>query len=150
MRGTQLAHDIVVNVASRAARFEKKTGRKPCLAAVLVGDDPASVTYVRMKRKRCAEAGIDSRLLALPGQTTTDELVSTVAGLSSDPRVDGILLQHPAPPHIDEREGFEAIAPTKDVDGVTMQLLRHDGVWSSGIRLLHSRRDDAAARRVWR
>jgi methylenetetrahydrofolate dehydrogenase (NADP+)/methenyltetrahydrofolate cyclohydrolase len=120
LRGTQLAHDIVVNVALRAAQFEKKTGRKPCLAAVLVGDDPGSVTYVRMKRKRCADAGIDSRLQALPAHTTTDKLVSTVARLSADPSVDGILLQHPVPPHIDERAGFEAIAPTKDVDGVTM------------------------------
>jgi methylenetetrahydrofolate dehydrogenase (NADP+) / methenyltetrahydrofolate cyclohydrolase len=62
MRGTQLAEDIVVSVAFRAVEFEKRAGRKPCLAAVLVGDDPGSVTYVRVKRKRCAEVGIDSRL----------------------------------------------------------------------------------------
>jgi methylenetetrahydrofolate dehydrogenase (NADP+)/methenyltetrahydrofolate cyclohydrolase len=73
-----------------------------------------------MKRKRCADAGIDSVLRALPAETTTDELVSTIAKLSRDPGVDGILLQHPVPPHIDERAGFEAIAPTKDVDGVTL------------------------------
>jgi methylenetetrahydrofolate dehydrogenase (NADP+)/methenyltetrahydrofolate cyclohydrolase len=120
MRGTQLAHDIVVSVTSRAAQFEKNTGRRPCLAAVLVGDDPGSVTYVRMKGKRCAEAGIESRLQTLPAETTTDELVSTLADLSVDPSVDGILLQHPVPSHIDERAAFEAIAPTKDVDGVTM------------------------------
>jgi methylenetetrahydrofolate dehydrogenase (NADP+) / methenyltetrahydrofolate cyclohydrolase len=120
MRGTQPAHEIVVSVASRAVQFEKNAGRKPCLAAVLVGDDPASVTYVRMKRKRCTEAGIDSLLRALPAETTTDELVSTIATLSVDPCVDGILLQHPVPSHIDERAGFEAIAPAKDVDGVTL------------------------------
>jgi methylenetetrahydrofolate dehydrogenase (NADP+) / methenyltetrahydrofolate cyclohydrolase len=120
MRGTELAHEIVVSVGSRAAQFENRAGRKPCLAAVLVGDDPGSVAYVRMKRKRCAEAGIDSRLRALRVETTTDELVSAVAELSVDPGVDGILLQHPVPPQIDERAAFEAIAPTKDVDGVTM------------------------------
>lgn len=120
MSGTELARDIVEQTAERAREFTERAGRKPCLATVIVGDDPASVTYVRMKRNRCHRAGIDSRLVALPESTTTDELVAAVTELSDDPAVDGILLQHPVPRHIDERAAFEAIAPHKDVDGVTM------------------------------
>ncbi|MFE4869282.1 bifunctional 5,10-methylenetetrahydrofolate dehydrogenase/5,10-methenyltetrahydrofolate cyclohydrolase [Streptomyces sp. NPDC056682] len=100
--------------------ISQRTRTVPCLATVLVGEDPASVTYVRMKRARCAKAGIQSRHIALPATTTTAELVDTLAGLSGDPGVHGILLQHPCGPHIDERAAFEAIAPEKDVDGVTM------------------------------
>lgn len=85
-----------------------------------MGEDPASATYVRMKRARCAKAGITSRHIGLPATTTTAELVRTLTELSGDPDVHGILLQHPCGPHIDERAAFEAIAPEKDVDGVTM------------------------------
>jgi methylenetetrahydrofolate dehydrogenase (NADP+)/methenyltetrahydrofolate cyclohydrolase len=120
MSGTELAADITAGTAQRAAEFASRTGRKPCLAAVLVGDDPASATYVRMKARRCAAAGIESRRVHLSAATTTAELVGTVGDLSDDPAVHGILLQHPVPAHIDERAGFEAIAPAKDVDGVTM------------------------------
>lgn len=120
MEGTLLARDICRRSAERAREFEQRTGRRPCLAAVLVGDDPASVTYVRMKRNRCEKAGIESRLVAHGSTTTTDELIGVISDLSGDPAVDGILLQHPVPPGVDEREAFEAIAPEKDVDGVTM------------------------------
>ncbi|WDZ87954.1 bifunctional 5,10-methylenetetrahydrofolate dehydrogenase/5,10-methenyltetrahydrofolate cyclohydrolase [Micromonospora cathayae] len=99
--------------------MRRRTGTTPCLATVLVGDDPASVTYVRMKRNRCAQAGIDSRHVPLPSSITTDRLVEVIVSLSSDPKVHGILLQHPVGPHLDERAAFEAIAPQKDVDGVT-------------------------------
>jgi methylenetetrahydrofolate dehydrogenase (NADP+)/methenyltetrahydrofolate cyclohydrolase len=101
-------------------KFESRTGKKPCLAAVLVGDDPASVTYVKMKANRSRKLGLDSRVVLLPAETTTAELVGVIRGLSEDPGVHGILLQHPVPPHVDERAAFEAIAPHKDVDGVTM------------------------------
>jgi methylenetetrahydrofolate dehydrogenase (NADP+)/methenyltetrahydrofolate cyclohydrolase len=87
---------------------------------VLVGDDPASATYVKMKQNRCREAGIESRHVALDATTTTGELVAVIAALSADPEVNGILLQHPVPEPIDERAAFEAIVPEKDVDGVTM------------------------------
>jgi methylenetetrahydrofolate dehydrogenase (NADP+) / methenyltetrahydrofolate cyclohydrolase len=87
---------------------------------VLVGEDPGSVTYVRMKRNRCEQAGIASRHTPLPEATTTAELVEIITTLSCDPDVHGILLQHPVPKQIDERAAFEAIAPSKDVDGVTM------------------------------
>jgi methylenetetrahydrofolate dehydrogenase (NADP+)/methenyltetrahydrofolate cyclohydrolase len=90
------------------------------LAAVLVGDDPASVTYVAMKRSRCDKTGIASQLIELEAKASTAQVVEAVSSLSADPTVDGILVQHPVPDHVDERAVFEAISPTKDVDGVTM------------------------------
>ncbi|MGI5440234.1 bifunctional 5,10-methylenetetrahydrofolate dehydrogenase/5,10-methenyltetrahydrofolate cyclohydrolase [Streptomyces shenzhenensis] len=121
MDGTGLATCIVEEAAAKAAEISQRTGAAPCLATVLVGEDPASVTYVRTKRARCAKAGIQSRHIGLPAATTTAELIDILAGLSGDPEVHGILLQHPCGPHIDERAAFEAIAPEKDVDGVTMR-----------------------------
>ncbi|WNI22575.1 bifunctional 5,10-methylenetetrahydrofolate dehydrogenase/5,10-methenyltetrahydrofolate cyclohydrolase [Streptomyces sp. ITFR-16] len=120
MDGTALARRIVDESAASAAELLRRTGTAPCLATVLVGEDPASVTYVRMKRNRCARAGIESRHVALPADATTEDVVAAVTALSNDPGVHGILLQHPMGPHIDERAAFEAIAPEKDVDGVTM------------------------------
>ncbi|GLW52251.1 bifunctional 5,10-methylenetetrahydrofolate dehydrogenase/5,10-methenyltetrahydrofolate cyclohydrolase [Kitasatospora phosalacinea] len=119
MDGTALARRLTDETAAAAADLHRRTGTAPCLATVLVGDDPASATYVRMKRTRCAQAGIRSRHTALPAGTGTARLVDTVAELSADPTVHGILLQHPVGPHADERAAFEAIAPAKDVDGVT-------------------------------
>ncbi|MEV0981415.1 bifunctional 5,10-methylenetetrahydrofolate dehydrogenase/5,10-methenyltetrahydrofolate cyclohydrolase [Streptomyces sp. NPDC049915] len=119
MDGTALARRTLEETAQRAADLTGRTGTAPCLATVLVGEDPASVTYVRMKQNRCRKAGIDSRHVALPASTTTEELVAAVGALSADPSVHGILLQHPVGDHIDERASFEAIAPEKDVDGVT-------------------------------
>jgi methylenetetrahydrofolate dehydrogenase (NADP+)/methenyltetrahydrofolate cyclohydrolase len=121
MDGTSLAKRIVEEAAAEAAEISRRTQISPCLATVLVGEDPASATYVRMKQARCAKAGIRSRHIALPAATTTTELIATLTGLSGDPEVHGILLQHPCGPHIDERAAFEAIAPEKDVDGVTMR-----------------------------
>ncbi|MFD9186636.1 bifunctional 5,10-methylenetetrahydrofolate dehydrogenase/5,10-methenyltetrahydrofolate cyclohydrolase [Streptomyces phaeochromogenes] len=120
MDGTGLARRIVDETAKRAADLTERTGVAPCLATVLVGEDPASVTYVRMKQNRSRKAGIESRHVALSAGTTTDELIGTLTGLSADPTVHGILLQHPMGHHIDERAAFEAIAPEKDVDGVTL------------------------------
>jgi methylenetetrahydrofolate dehydrogenase (NADP+)/methenyltetrahydrofolate cyclohydrolase len=120
MEGTGLAREIVARSAARAAELTAATGTAPCLATVLVGDDPASVTYVRMKENRSRKAGIASRHVELPGDTTTQALVGVLTELSADPAVHGILLQHPVPGQIDERAAFEAIAPAKDVDGVTM------------------------------
>lgn len=97
MEGTQLARMIVDRSAERAAAFTERTGSKPCLATVLVGEDPASVTNVKMKRNRCERAGIESRHTPMPQETTTTELVKVVAELSADPGVHGILLQHPVP-----------------------------------------------------
>lgn len=119
MDGTALARRIGEVTAVRAADLTARTGQAPCLATVLVGEDPASVTYVRMKRNRCRKAGIESRHVELSAATTTEGLVDTLRALSDDPTVHGILLQHPVGAHIDERAAFEAIAPEKDVDGVT-------------------------------
>src|SRR5437867_2121190 len=115
MDGAGLARRIVEDTAKRAADLKDRTGMAPCLATVLVGEDPASVTYVRMKQNRCRKAGIESRHVTLPADTTTAGLVDTLGVLSADPTVHGILLQHPVGPHIDERAAFEAIAPDKDV-----------------------------------
>jgi methylenetetrahydrofolate dehydrogenase (NADP+)/methenyltetrahydrofolate cyclohydrolase len=120
MDGTSVANSLLDATAAGARDFKHRVGRSPCLATVLVGEDPASHTYVRMKRNRCARVGIDSRSLELPSRTSTAALVAEIARLSEDPTVDGILLQHPVPDHVDERAAFEAIAPAKDVDGVTM------------------------------
>jgi methylenetetrahydrofolate dehydrogenase (NADP+) / methenyltetrahydrofolate cyclohydrolase len=120
MEGSELAREIVSRSAARAGELEAATGVRPCLATVIVGDDPASVMYVRMKENRSRRAGIDSRHVGLPAESTTSELVSMISAQSADPEVHGILLQHPVPPQIDERAAFEAIAPGKDVDGVTM------------------------------
>ncbi|WP_413229891.1 bifunctional 5,10-methylenetetrahydrofolate dehydrogenase/5,10-methenyltetrahydrofolate cyclohydrolase [Kitasatospora purpeofusca] len=121
MDGTDLARRITETGAAAAEQLRERTGVSPCLATVLVGEDPASVTYVRMKQARCAKAGIRSRHVALPASVSTGGLVEAVTALSEDPGVHGILLQHPVGAHIDERAAFEAIAPEKDVDGVTMR-----------------------------
>lgn len=119
MDGRPLAADLLARASARAETLSPTLGRRPCLATVLIGDDPASVTYVAMKQRRCRDAGIDSRHVALDPSTTTAEAVAVVEELSADPSVDGILVQHPAPSQVDERSVFEAIAPAKDVDGVT-------------------------------
>ncbi|MEU4681010.1 tetrahydrofolate dehydrogenase/cyclohydrolase catalytic domain-containing protein [Micromonospora sp. NPDC023737] len=119
MDGQTLSRKLLDETAERAAAFERTQGRRPCLATVLVGDDPASHTYVRMKVNRCAAVGIESRRVDLPASVGTEELVGVLRELSADPTVDGILLQHPVPAQIDERAAFEAIVADKDVDGVT-------------------------------
>ena len=120
MDGTSLARQVLASAAERAAVVGARLGRRPCLAAVLVGDDPASATYVRMKERRSATAGVDSRVRRFPQTAQTDEVVDAVRHLSEDVTVDGILVQHPVPEQVDERAVFEAIRPDKDVDGVTM------------------------------
>lgn len=119
MDGRAVAGQLLDATTKRAAEFLRVHGRRPCLATVLVGDDPASHTYVRMKVNRCAVVGIESRRVDLPASTTTAQLVRALTELSGDDGVDGILLQHPTPSHVDERDAFDAIAPGKDVDGVT-------------------------------
>jgi methylenetetrahydrofolate dehydrogenase (NADP+)/methenyltetrahydrofolate cyclohydrolase len=120
MDGTALAERMDGDTRERAGRVAEWLGRPPCLATVLIGADPASVTYVRMKQRRCGAVGVVSRSVELPAETTTEEAIRAVRALSDDPGVDGILVQHPVPSHVEEREVFEAIAPSKDVDGVTL------------------------------
>ncbi|MCZ0730920.1 bifunctional 5,10-methylenetetrahydrofolate dehydrogenase/5,10-methenyltetrahydrofolate cyclohydrolase [Mycolicibacterium iranicum] len=132
--GTRVAKDLLAQTRQRAMQVETTIGRKPCLATVLIGDDPASHTYVRMKTNRCRTAGLDSRSHHLPAATTTTEAVALVESLSRDPGVDGILVQHPMPAHIDERAVFEAISPDKDVDGVTAASFASMALGSNGFR----------------
>ena len=120
MDGQVVADSILEGATKRVASIIEQSGVTPGLATVLVGDDPASVTYTRMKRNRCKKVGIRPLKIELPGDSTTTQLVEKVQDLSSDPTVHGILLQHPVPDQIDERAGFEAINPAKDVDGVTI------------------------------
>lgn len=117
--GKRVAQQVLEGAARKVLRVKNATGVSPCLATVLVGADPASTTYVKMKRKRCADIGMTSIPIEMPAATTTAELVAQLVRLTQDPGVNGILLQHPVPSHIDERAAFEAIGPAKDVDGVT-------------------------------
>ena len=96
-------------------------GRAPKLVAVLVGDDPASSTYVNMKERACHSLGIETEIKRLSKDISTAELIQTIIGLNHDEKVDGILLQHPVPNQIDEISCFNAIDIKKDVDGVTTQ-----------------------------
>jgi len=118
--GKVLAKHIEEALIERVQRFKDLShGVTPTLATILVGDDPASATYVRMKRNACKRVGMGSSRLALAPETTTQELLEHIERLNRDPEVHGILLQHPVPSHIDERRCFDAIRVDKDVDGVT-------------------------------
>jgi len=118
--GKSLARQIETELAVRVARLKERTGGvTPILATLLVGGDPASATYVKMKGNACRRVGMDSLRVELPEATTTQELLGELAALNENPQVHGILLQHPVPPQIDERRCFDAIRIEKDVDGVT-------------------------------
>jgi methylenetetrahydrofolate dehydrogenase (NADP+)/methenyltetrahydrofolate cyclohydrolase len=123
MDGRALAKRLLEAAAARIETIRKTAGMTPALATVLVGDDSASATYVRMKRKRCEDVGMKSLLIELPVGTTTDELVSEIRKLAADKSVHGILVQHPVPKPIDKRTAFETIPIEKDVDGVTSSTL---------------------------
>lgn len=117
--GAAVAQMLNVQTAARAADLAERVGRKPCLATVLVGDDPASATYVAMKQRRSSKVGLESRSVRLPATATSVQVIAAVRGLDDDPSVDGILTQHPVPEQVDERAVFESISARKDVDGVT-------------------------------
>lgn len=116
--GNVVANAVKDDLKGRISALKEK-GVTPCLATILVGDDPSSATYVRMKGNACAKLGIESRKIHLKKETTTEELLETINRLNKDKDVHGILLQHPVPSQIDERQAFEAIDIEKDVDGVT-------------------------------
>lgn len=117
--GKALAKQIETELSQRVQALVEKTGRTPILATILVGDDPASATYVRMKGNACKRVGMDSIRVEMPSETTTEELLAKIDELNNNPDVHGILLQHPVPAQIDERACFDKIALTKDADGVT-------------------------------
>jgi len=116
--GKELSAISEDSIKSRVDDLVKK-GTEPTLATILVGNDPASETYVKMKRNTCTRVGMKSIAVELPEITTTDELLNTIHKLNDDKDVHGILLQHPVPSQIDERLCFDAIDIKKDVDGVT-------------------------------
>jgi methylenetetrahydrofolate dehydrogenase (NADP+)/methenyltetrahydrofolate cyclohydrolase len=115
--GQELSVTMRAELAAEAHAFRDETGVVPGLAVVLVGDDPASHVYVRMKGKAADKAGFYSRQITLPDTTSEDELLGVVDGLNADPRVHGILVQLPLPKQINSRAVLERIAPEKDVDG---------------------------------
>jgi methylenetetrahydrofolate dehydrogenase (NADP+)/methenyltetrahydrofolate cyclohydrolase len=154
--GKAYAKELEAELKARVEKLKQNTGHSepPILATILVGSDPASATYVKMKGNACRRVGMDSWSIALPEETTTRQLLAQIDNLNANPRVRGILLQHPVPKQIDERACFDRIALEKDVDGVTslgfgrmamgehaygsatpagiMRLLRHYGIEIKG------------------
>lgn len=119
--GKTLARQMEIELSERVQAIKTKAnGVTPILATILVGDDPSSATYVKMKGNACQRVGMESLRVVLPQAITTNELLAEIDKLNADPRVQGILLQHPVPSQIDERKCFDRIALEKDVDGVTV------------------------------
>jgi methylenetetrahydrofolate dehydrogenase (NADP+)/methenyltetrahydrofolate cyclohydrolase len=116
--GKKLASDSEKEILESVSVLKEK-GIIPTLATILVGDDPASETYVRMKQETCKRVGMESLAINLPKETSTEELLLKIDELNNDKKIHGILLQHPVPYQINERECFERISIEKDVDGVT-------------------------------
>ncbi len=116
--GAATAAQIREELKPRVQRL-RETGIVPHLSVVLIGDDPASHTYVRMKAKACRGIGIESQTYALPAETTQQEAEELIARLNADENVHGILLQHPVPKHLDEIRLLNCLSPDKDVDGIS-------------------------------
>ena len=115
--GKALSAAIKEEVREQVLSLEHQYGRKPCLCVIIVGENPASQVYVRNKVKAAAFTGMESRLEALPAETSEAALLDLIASLNADPAVDGILVQLPLPKHINEEKVIDAIAREKDVDG---------------------------------
>ncbi len=114
--GKQLAQQLRSELAEEIVEFIQNNGAVPCLAAVLVGDDPASEVYVRNKRRACEAVGIESQLHRLGNDASSDDLLRLIAKLNKDAEVHGILVQLPLPPQIDKYRVLSAVNPNKDVD----------------------------------
>jgi methylenetetrahydrofolate dehydrogenase (NADP+) / methenyltetrahydrofolate cyclohydrolase len=118
--GKAIAQQTEAELSERVARLKENSGgQTPILATILVGGDPASATYVRMKQNACKRVGMESLAIEMSGETTTEELLAKINDLNNNPNCHGILLQHPVPEQIEERDCFDSIALGKDVDGVT-------------------------------
>ena len=116
--GKTLAKENEEKLRLEVEKLKQEYGSVPTLATILVGDNPASVTYVRMKENACKRVGIDSLHVELSNDISEEELVNKIKELNDNPKVDGILLQHPIPKHINESRCFDTIGVNKDVDGV--------------------------------
>lgn len=132
--GRLVAKSMEAEISARIAEETASGRNEPVLATVIVGENPASVTYVRMKGNACRRVGIEPRKVALKEETTTEELLAVIDELNADPDVYGILLQHPVPRQIDERKCFDRIAPEKDVDGVGVNSLGKTALGLNGYR----------------
>jgi methylenetetrahydrofolate dehydrogenase (NADP+)/methenyltetrahydrofolate cyclohydrolase len=118
--GKAIAQQTEAELTERVALLkERNAGQAPMLATILVGGDPASATYVRMKQNACKRVGMESIAVEMSDETTTEELMAKIDELNANPNCQGILLQHPVPGKIEERDCFDNIALGKDVDGVT-------------------------------
>jgi len=118
--GKAIALRTEAELYDRVAKIKLAAGNNtPMLATILVGADPASATYVRMKQNACKRVGMDSIAVEMTESTTTEQLLEKIEELNANPACQGILLQHPVPPQIDERRCFDSITLGKDVDGVT-------------------------------
>jgi methylenetetrahydrofolate dehydrogenase (NADP+)/methenyltetrahydrofolate cyclohydrolase len=156
--GKQIAADIRAETAEKVKAWTDAGNRPPYLSVVLVGENPASASYVRGKARACTQVGIESDTLSLPISTTEDQLLATIDRLNNDASVDGILVQLPLPDQINETHVIERINPAKDVDGFhpvnvgrislgqagfppatpagIVELLRRSGVETSGARVV--------------
>ncbi len=115
--GKTISENLLAELKQQVDKQLSLGERAPCLAVILIGDDPASAIYVRNKRRACEKVGVLSIAHDLPSETTEADLFALVAQLNADPSVDGILVQSPLPAHIDEAKLIEHIDPNKDVDG---------------------------------
>ena len=117
--GAALAKEIRAELAQQVGRLKSERGITPRLAVILVGEDPASVTYTKMKKKACEAAGMLSDLIELPSDSTQESVKKVIADLNADTSVHGILVQHPVPSHLDELDILSTVAVEKDVDGIS-------------------------------
>ena len=121
--GSATAKQIREEIKAEAEQYIARTGVTTHLAVLLVGDDPASHVYVNMKKKACQAAGIESTVMILPAESGQEEVVKIIKGLNADPKVHGIMVQHPVPKHLDELEILATVSREKDVDGISRDSL---------------------------
>ena len=133
LSGTDLSLQVKTKINGLSSKFEKKFGRKPSLAVVLVGEDPASCIYVKNKIKACEESGISHVDYRLDSSISQNELLELVKKLNADEKIDGILVQLPLPSQIDENFIINSIVPCKDVDGFTPENIGHLLVGDKGL-----------------
>lgn len=127
--GKAVAASVKEEIKAKIPDLVSKYGRRPCLAVVIVGENPASQTYVRNKVNSALYVGMQSRKIELPATSTEQELLNEVARLNADPQLDGVLVQLPLPKHMDEAKVIDAIAKEKDVDG--FHPLNVAGLWQN-------------------
>jgi methylenetetrahydrofolate dehydrogenase (NADP+)/methenyltetrahydrofolate cyclohydrolase len=129
--GKQTSADLKVEIADAVSKIKNQGKRAPHLAAILVGTNGASMTYVGAKVKACELVGFDSTLIDLPEDTTEETLLAQIQSLNDNPAIDGFIVQLPLPKHIDEQKVLMAVHPDKDVDGFT-NVFTSNALWDYG------------------